>query len=111
MPALGAYIGWNHEFIATWLEEKMRHTHTPFFEANDTKSPQTKARLVGCRAPQSGAWLTTPLTDPLLRLNSTHFSLAIRLRLGLPPQDDLPAECACGEMLESNPDHFIVAVS
>ena len=48
------------------------------------------------------------LSLPLLRLNSTHFSLAIRLRLGLPPQDDLPAECACGEDLKSNPDHFIV---
>ena len=74
----------------------------------DSKSPQIKARLVGCRAPSAGAWLTTPLTDPLLRLNSTHFSFAVRLRLGLPPQDDLPAECACGEVLESAPDHFLV---
>ena len=28
----------------------------------ETKSQQMKARLVGCRAPQAGAWLTTPLT-------------------------------------------------
>jgi len=51
-------------------------------------SPQTVARLISCKAPSAGAWLTTPLTDPLLRLNSVQFSLAVRLRLGLRPQDD-----------------------
>ena len=72
----------------------------------DEKSPEVKARLVGCRAPSAGAWLTTPLTDPLLRFNSVHFSLAVRFRLGLPPQEDLRTECACGNVITS--DHFLV---
>ena len=73
----------------------------------DTKSPEVKARLLGCKGPLAGAWLTTPLTDPLLRMNSSHFGLAVRMRLSLPPSDDLPAACACGAMLDSFPNHFL----
>ena len=32
--------------------------------------------------------------------------LASRIRLGLPPLDDLPVSCVCGQVLDDDPDHF-----
>jgi len=70
-------------------------------------SPIVKARLLSSRAPFAGAWLNSPLGDPLLRLNDKFFAMAVRLRLGLPPQDRLPAKCACGALLLGDPHHFL----
>ncbi len=58
------------------------------------------------RAPFAGAWLNTPLGDPLLRLPNKFFAMDVRL-LGLPPQDLLPAKCACGAFLVDEPHHFL----
>ena len=58
------------------------------------------------RAPFAGAWLNTPLSDPLLRLSNKLFGMAIRLRLGLAPQENLPSKCVCGSLVEE-PHHFL----
>ena len=36
-----------------------------------------------------------------------HFALAVRLRLGLPPQERLPIGCKCGAVLNTDPAHFL----
>ena len=66
-----------------------------------------KARLLACRTKHSGDWLTVfPSTYHFCLLDS-HFTLAVRLRLGLPPQDDLPLYCKCKFLLASDPNHFL----
>jgi len=53
------------------------------------RNPPGRARLISLSAPYSGSWLTTPPLDPLFTLQDVHFSLAIRLRLGIMPFDDV----------------------
>jgi len=66
-----------------------------------------KARLISCRVKRAGAWLTVfPATSSLF-LSDSHYALAYRLRLGLPPQDDLPLTCKCGTLLAPDPNHFL----
>jgi hypothetical protein len=43
----------------------------------------------------------------LFCLLDSHISLALRLRLGLAPQDDLPLLCKCNIPLASDPNHFL----
>jgi hypothetical protein len=74
---------------------------------NNSTSPAVKARLVSCKVKRSGAWLNVFPATPALTLINSHYALAFRLRLGLPPQDDLPLECKCGAILASDPDHFL----
>ena len=46
-------------------------------------------------------------SPPELFLMDAHFALAVRLRLGLPPQARLPLECKCGTVLKTDPAHFL----
>jgi len=64
-----------------------------------------RARLTSLTAKYSGSWLTTPPTDPLFTLHDVHFSLGIRLRLGIAPYDDI-RRCICGASLAECPLHF-----
>jgi hypothetical protein len=58
-------------------------------------------------AKSPGSWLNAFPSTPALTLLDSHFSLAVRLRIGLPPQDDLPAKCRCGERLSNDLNHFL----
>jgi hypothetical protein len=64
------------------------------------------ARLTGARSKLAGAWLTTLPVSRDHTLSDNHFRMAARLRLGLPPQDDLPRQCACQAVLREDPLHF-----
>ena len=55
-------------------------------------SPLSSASFSACLAPSSRAWL---LALPSPSLSDREFSLASRLRLGLPPSDTLPRVCRC----------------
>ena len=70
-------------------------------------NPQEKSRLRSIKGKHAGAWLTTLPLSPMLTLSDAHFRVACRLRLGLPPQDNLPPTCACGSNLKSDPLHFL----
>jgi len=70
-------------------------------------SPQEKSRLRSIKGKHAGAWLTTLPLSPMLNLSDAHFRVACRLRLGLPPQDNLPPTCQCGLNLKSDPLHFL----
>ena len=64
------------------------------------------ARLVSLSSPFAGLWLTTLPTDSAFTLSDPHFSSSSRLRLGLPPVDDL-RHCFCGTSLTQHPLHFL----
>ena len=56
--------------------------------------PRRMARLVAIKAKLAGTWLTTLPSSPELFLPDNYFKVAARVRLGLSPQDDLPADAA-----------------
>lgn len=74
---------------------------------NSSSDLADKARIVACRVKRSGTWLTVFPASYDLTLLDTHYALAFRLRLGLPPQDDLPLTCKCGTLLAPDPNHFL----
>ena len=54
------------------------------------KSPSPDlARIVSVSEKSTGLWLTTLPFHPSLSIHDKHFSVASRIRLGLPPVDDL----------------------
>ena len=65
------------------------------------KSPDL-ARLVSISCKNAGAWLTTPPSNPSFFLADLQFSLSARLRLGLPPTDDVRV-CLCRSSLSRDP--------
>jgi len=73
----------------------------------DSVSIIDKARLVSCKVKGSGTWLSVFPSSSSLSLLDSHYALAFRLRLGLPPQDDLPLFCKCGDPLAPDPNHFL----
>ncbi len=66
-----------------------------------------KARIIACRVKRSADWLLVFPSSSHFRLLDSHFQLAVRLRLGLPPQEGLPLCCKCDESLDSDPNHFL----
>lgn len=67
----------------------------------------TRARLLSNSAKNAGSWITTLPFTKELTISDVNFRLAVRLRLGLPPQDDLPKCCPCSVELTSELDHFL----
>ena len=65
-----------------------------------------RARLTSISNPHSGTWLVTPPSNRLFILHDVHFSLATRLRLGLPLFDNI-LRCICGALLSESPHHFM----
>ena len=68
--------------------------------------PVTVARLTSVRSKLAGVWLNTYPVSRDHTLTDNHFRMAARLRLGLPPQDDLPRQCSCQAVLQHDPLHF-----
>ena len=64
-------------------------------------------RLESLAGQSAGAWLTCYPSCPELSLSDSQFCLASRLRLGLPPYDDLPLDCSCDTKLGDDPAHYI----
>ena len=69
--------------------------------------PITRAKLISCSVKHSGSWLSVVPSSSDLFLLDSHFALAFRLRLGLPPQDGLPPFCRCGALITADPGHFL----
>ena len=68
--------------------------------------PRTVARLTSAQSKLAGVWLTSLPVSKDQTLSDNHFRMAARLRLGLPPQDDLPRQCSCKSVLQEDPLHF-----
>ena len=64
------------------------------------------ARLVGLGDKYAGVWLTCSPNHSLLRLDDLHWGMAGRLRLGLPPAEDV-VFCGCGANLTLDTSHFL----
>lgn len=74
---------------------------------SDSKSPSPDfARVVSVSQPSSGRWLTTLPFHPSLSISNSQFSISSRIRLGLPPVDNL-VSCSCTASLTNNPLHFL----
>ena len=70
------------------------------------------SRIVCLQQRGAGAWLTVPPLHRALRLSTDQFRVAIRLRLGLAPIDDMPESClfctkSGGRNLKADPSHFL----
>jgi hypothetical protein len=65
-----------------------------------------RARMVSLASQYAGSWLTTAPANASFYLPDPHFNIASRLRLGLPPVDNLN-HCLCGANLNVNPLHFL----
>ena len=72
-----------------------------------TQDPMIKTKLISCQVPNSGVWLNVIPSASNLFLMDSHFALAVRLRLGLPPQEGLPLLCKCGASLTADHGHFL----
>ena len=75
-------------------------------------SESDRARLNSTSAPGAGLWLCAVPTTSELFLPDHAFRIALRLRLGLPTQSDLPRRCTCGASLlptatSANTAHFL----
>jgi hypothetical protein len=71
------------------------------------KSPSPDfARIISVSEKSTGLWLTTLPFHPSLSINNSHFSVASRIRLGLPPTDGIDT-CSCSAPLLTNPLHFL----
>jgi hypothetical protein len=68
--------------------------------------PIAIARLTSVRSKLAGVWLNTYPVSRDHTMTDNHFRMAARLRLGLPPQDDLPRQCSCQAVLQQDPLHF-----
>ena len=64
------------------------------------------ARLVGLGDKFAGVWLTCEPGHGLLCLDDLHWGMAGRLRLGLPPAEDI-FFCGCGVNLSTDTSHFL----
>ena len=71
-----------------------------------SSSPVSSSSFSACLAPSSRAWLLA-LPSSSLSLSDREFSLASRLRLGLPPSDTLPSICRCSGRMLDDPGHFL----
>jgi hypothetical protein len=69
-------------------------------------SPKDTARLVGLSCRESGLWLTTLPTHPMLRMRDISFQLAAKARLGLQMTEGIRV-CKCGKPVEGDPLHFL----
>ena len=65
-----------------------------------------RARLTSISTPYSGSWLITPPLNPLFTIHDVNFSLATRLRLGLPLFDNI-SRCTCGNTIDKYLHHFM----
>ena len=70
-------------------------------------SSHISALFLSCALSKSSrAWLRS-IPTPSSFLSDREFSLASRLRLGLPPSDSLPRVCRCSARLSEDPAHFM----
>jgi len=88
--------------IVSSINKSRRHALLSEFPLNTAD----RARMVSLSSRYSGSWLTTLPTNPSFILTDPHFNTSTRLRLGLPPVDNL-THCFCGTNLNVNPLHFL----
>ena len=73
----------------------------------------TRARMLSSAGYGAGAWLTAVPTETALTMSDESYQLAWRLRLGIPPYDDLPERCGskdCLASLRTDAYHYLSCV-
>ena len=87
------------------VERAMKMAHNAVAQAN--QDTVQKARTLSATGSNAGTWLNTIPNSRRTFLTNVETTLAIRLRLGLPPSDHMPEFCACGFDMERDHDHFL----
>ena len=87
------------ELITDKKQEELR-----LEEGKRSKSDEARWRSISLE--HTGLWITTTPSHQLYRVADGHFRAAARIRLGLPPHDDI-RHCACGTSLHQLPQHFL----
>jgi hypothetical protein len=73
----------------------------------DCATMGSRAQLLSCKGKNAGTWLLAiPMCQSTMLPNAAYRS-AFRLRLGLPPVDEMPVRCHCGFDLDSDPHHHL----
>lgn len=86
------------------LSQHSDKRHKKQFE--ETASAAHKAHLTGNAVKGSSLFLTTLPTSAHTRMRCSHYRLALRNWLFMPPCDYMPAKCKCGAVFADSPDHF-----
>ena len=68
---------------------------------------EQKARTLSATGPHASTWLTTIPRTKRTFLTDEEYTMALRLRLGMPPNDNMPERCACGFEMEDDANHFL----
>eukprot|EP00455_Lapot_gusevi_P003279 TRINITY_DN1134_c0_g1_i1.p1 TRINITY_DN1134_c0_g1~~TRINITY_DN1134_c0_g1_i1.p1 ORF type:complete len:219 (-),score=18.20 TRINITY_DN1134_c0_g1_i1:202-858(-) len=72
---------------------------------------QDRNRIVSCSNKYANFWLTQPTEDTISRVYDTYFKHCVRLRIGLPPADRLPANCPlCHQPFRQDNAHFLSCI-
>ena len=71
-----------------------------------TDDSEQKARTLSATGPHASTWATIPRGQRTF-LTDEEFTHALRLRLGMPPSDNMPERCACGFEMEKDVNHFL----
>jgi hypothetical protein len=90
---------------------KIQHKLTKALESGifdswlGTLGTHDRIRMQSLSQAGTGAWLTAIPREPEYQLSTPHFVVAMRFRLGLPPVNDLPHHCKCGQPMTN--DHVV----
>jgi len=75
------------------------------FGALCLKDKTLRTRVVSTSSRGADRWLTAYPAHPTHQLTDAYYGMAVRARLDLPPADDLPPSCKCGESPSSPAGH------
>ena len=99
--------------IDNQLHESLLDAARSMLNESDRDYHLSRCRAVS--APQASTWLTVPprADNKFTHLHDIHYSLAIRLRLGLAFSTSMPTDCVCKNdqviqsgIISTNPTHF-----
>ena len=90
----------NPQEDAPWKDNQkvQRYVSRMIFDAQfrtllAAQPPALKARLLSASRPNTSLWLTSALSFGAQRIPNLHFQIMVRLRLLLPPADNMPDFC------------------
>jgi hypothetical protein len=88
------------------MEDKLLHD---FYE---TCSVEDRARLNSNQLKYTGLWLIVPISSPECCFTDVELSIALRLRMGLPPvpRERIPTVCECGSQIANDLWHALSCV-
>ena len=96
-----------HEHTRNLQSALANHSATARFTSFKDALPQPSlARVLSASGPGAAAWLKVFPSEEYI-MPDTFFTLAVRLRLGIPLHNALPRFCTCREDMHARPAHLL----